>query len=181
MISLQPFNKTNFSQLIAWVADEEALMQFAGPSFSFPLTTEQLETSLAGTNRLAYNVIHLPDQSIIGHAEIYFPDNETAILCRILIGDIKYRGKGTGLKIVRQLLNISFTRPGIEIASLHVFDWNLAAIKCYTKAGFVVNEGNTKSRQINDQTWTALNMQLAKKNWENIQELINTGIRAEKL
>jgi len=168
MILLQPFNKTDFNQLIAWETDEEALMQFAGPSFSFPLTKDQLELTLTDARSLTYSILYAADKTIIGHAEIYFPDNATAHLCRILIGNVKYRGKGLGLEAVNHLLNISFSRPGIEEASLNVFDWNTAAVKCYTKAGFTVNEGNTKTRQVKDQVWTALNMRLAKKDWANL-------------
>jgi RimJ/RimL family protein N-acetyltransferase len=169
MISLQPFDKTDFDQLIGWIKDEEALMQFAGASFSFPLTHAQLESSLADTNRLGYSILCTADKTIIGHAEIYFPDNATAHLCRILIGDMKFREKGLGLETVNHLLNISFSQPGIEEASLNVFDWNKAAIKCYTKAGFTVNSSNTITRRVKDQLWTVLNMRLAKKNKANLQ------------
>ena len=168
MISLQPFDKTAIDQLIAWVGDEDALMQFAGPSFSFPLTRDQLQLTLTDSSRLSYSLLFVPDKSFIGHAEIYFPDKTTAHFCRIIIGDPKYRGKGLGLAAVNQLLNISFSRPGIEEASLNVFDWNIAAIKCYNKAGFTINEGNTKTRQLKGQLWTALNMRLSKKDWANL-------------
>lgn len=176
MISLQPFNKTDFKQLLAWETDEEALMQFAGPSFSFPLTEDQLELSLQDSNRLTYKVVHIKNNISIGHAEIYFPDNTTALLCRILIGDMNYRGKGLGLAVINELLNISFARPGIEEATLNVFDFNAAAIKCYTKAGFTVNEGKTKIRQLKNKTWTALNMSFSKTKWINLQAASNAGI-----
>ena len=165
MISLQTFTTTDIKQLLAWETDEEALMQFAGPSFSFPLTAAQLEQTLADSNRLTYKVIHTNNNTCIGHAEIYFPDVTTALLCRILIGEVNYRGKGLGLEIVNALLAISFSRPGIEEAMLNVFDFNTAAIKCYTKAGFSINEGKTKTRQLKNKTWTALNMGLTKTKW----------------
>jgi RimJ/RimL family protein N-acetyltransferase len=170
MISLQTFDKTDFSQLVNWIADAEALMQFAGPSFNFPLTTEQLELSLADKKRLAYKVIHLPNQTIIGHAEIYLQDAVTAVLCRILIGDMAYRGLGLGQQIVNELLILAFSRPGIKEAMLNVFDWNMPAVKCYEKAGFLINEGKTKTRQVNNQTWVALNMRLEKSDWKNLQK-----------
>src|ERR1700712_5367182 len=87
MISLQHFDKNDFKQLLAWETDEEALMQFAGPSFNFPLTADQLELSLQDNKRLIYKVVFTPGNIDIGHAEIYFPDDTTALLCRILIGD----------------------------------------------------------------------------------------------
>ena len=166
MIVLQSFDKKDFNQLIAWATDAEVLMQFAGPDFTFPLTTAQLEQTRTDKNRLNYCVVHTPSGNVIGHAEIYFPGKSTAHFCRILIGDPDYRGKGLGLQLINQLLIISFAQPGIEEASLNVYDWNTAAIKCYEKAGFVLNSGYKKIQKINDQAWTTLNMRLSKKSWE---------------
>jgi len=170
MISLIPFDKTGFEQLILWAADEETLMQFAGPSFNFPLTASQLELSLADKKRLAYQVVHMPGQTIIGHAEIYLPGEATIVLNRILIGATAFRGRGIGLQVVKQLLQLAFNLPGIEEAILNVFDRNLPAIKCYEKAGFRISKDKTKTRQVNNQTWTALNMYLDKRTWENVRE-----------
>ena len=43
MIKLVQFENTDFDRLISWVYSEEFMIQFAGPIFTFPLTTEQLE------------------------------------------------------------------------------------------------------------------------------------------
>lgn len=172
MISLLPFNQPDFNQLISWVQDEEMLMQFAGPSFHFPLTAEQLTLSAAIKNNTAFKLLHIHDQAIIGHAEILLQDATTALLRRIFIGDKQYRGQGLCHYIVKELLNIAFNKPGIEEVSLNVFDWNIPAIKCYEKAGFCINEGKTLSRHVKDQTWLALNMRLTKKTWQGLQKSI---------
>jgi len=164
-ISLFPFNETDFERLIAWVNDEETLMQFAGPGFSFPLTARQLQLSLADKNRFVYKVMYGPVQAIIGHAETYFQDATKALLARLLIGNPAYRGKGFGQLMINELLAIAFSRPRIEEVSLNVFDWNIPAIKCYSKAGFRLTEGKTFTRQVKDKTWTAVNMCIHKKNW----------------
>jgi RimJ/RimL family protein N-acetyltransferase len=170
MISLLPFDKSDYDQLISWVTDEEMLMQFAGPHFSFPLTTEQLELSLAGKNRMAYKILHTADQTIIGHAEIVLQDASTALLSRILIGEMAYRGKGLALPLVNQLLTLAFKQPGIEEISLNVFDWNIPAIKTYEKAGFRINKEKTLIRYVNNKTWTGLNMRLSRKILEGLHK-----------
>ena len=172
MISLLPFEETDYAQLIAWVPDEEMLMQFAGPHFTFPLTTEQLELSLSDTNRIAYKILHNADQIIIGHAEIVLEDASTALLSRILIGEMAYRGKGLALPLVSQLLTLAFHQPGIEEISLNVFDWNIPAIKSYQRAGFRINKGKTLTRYVNNKTWTGLNMRLNRKTWEDLHKNI---------
>ena len=175
MILLQAFTINDFEQLMAWETNEEALMQFAGPSFSFPLTRHQLSLTLIDKKRLSYSIQYLPGCIVIGHAEIYFPDETTAHLCRILIGDPHYCGRGLGLQTVNELLRISFARAGIAMATLNVFDFNTAAIKCYTKAGFTINESNTKTRQAGNKIWTTLNMQILKTTWQDVQNNISSG------
>lgn len=167
MIQLQPFTKTDFAQLIAWVDTEELLMQFAGSLFHFPLRAAQLEIYLKEKNRFAYKVVDLSTNSSIGHAEIYLTDNEVASLCRILIANPAHRGKGYGYQVVQQLLAFSFTQLKVKQAALNVFDWNTSAIRCYEKAGFSINESNIQKREVNGKIWTALNMTINKSHWLN--------------
>jgi RimJ/RimL family protein N-acetyltransferase len=168
MIKIEPFHKTDFDGLISWVDSEETLVQFAGPIFAFPLTTQQLETCLEDEKRFAYKVVDLKRNSIIGHAEIYTPTDKLAILCRILIGDPRLRGLGLGQEIMKILLTISFAGFGVEKAELNVFDWNIGAIKCYEKVGFSINTEKKRTREVNGQTWTSLNMTIDKNNWEKL-------------
>lgn len=165
MINLQPFTSTDFARLIRWADSEEMLMQFAGPQFTFPLTKAQLDLYLEDKNRYAFKVIYKDDDLVIGHSEIYSIDAQTALLCRILIGDTLYRGKGIGQMVTRKLLDFSFKELGKEKAALNVFDWNLPAIKCYEKAGFIINHGKIRNWEVNGKTWTALNMELYKERW----------------
>lgn len=169
MIVLQNFIPDDYDRLIGWVDSPELLMQFAGPGFAFPLTHEQLEASLRDEKRRAYKVVETGSETTIGHAEIYETDN-SAHLGRILIGDAAQRGRGTGQQIVARLLHIAFTGMGKPFATLNVFDWNRSAIRCYEKAGFVVNPDKAVKRVVNGQTWTALNMVLQKAEWDRRQE-----------
>lgn len=162
MIQLQAFIPADYDHLISWVGSAESLMQFAGPAFNFPLTHEQLLASLSDEKRFAFKVINTDNNKIISHAEIYLT-SEAAHLGRILIGDEKQRGKGIGQAIVAQLLHIAFEEMNQSLATLNVFDWNLAAIKCYEKVGFKINPDKTLVRTVNDKTWTALNMVMHKK------------------
>ena len=72
--------------------------------------------------------------------------------------------------MVNNLLEISFVRLLADRAELNVFDWNVNAIKCYEKAGFVINEAKTKKRDMKGQIWTALNMVIDKTRWERLNQ-----------
>lgn len=158
MIALQPFKITDFDTLISWIDNEESLVQFAGQLFSFPLTPQQLLTYIQDEKRFPYKVVSTLSGSTIGHAEIYLPGTGTAIFCRIIIGNPEYKGRGLCYKLIKALLEISFTELGAEKAELNVFDWNIPAIKCYERSGFIINPDKKKERVVNGKTWTALNM-----------------------
>jgi RimJ/RimL family protein N-acetyltransferase len=168
MIRLETFGKESYEGLISWVGSEEQLMQFAGPAFTFPLTVDQLEVSLSDKNRFAFKVVNCETNVVIGHSEIYLTD-QSAYLGRIIIGDKEQRGKGLGQQIVNLLLDFVFSKLDKIKAELNVFDWNIEAIKCYEKVGFVINPNKKNERQIKNQIWTAINMTIDKSRWQKLQ------------
>jgi RimJ/RimL family protein N-acetyltransferase len=169
MIRLEPFERPDFDTLISWIPDEEMLVQFAGFIFNFPLTAQQLYLYLEDKNRFAYKVVESSTNKTLGHAEILLPGKKTAALCRIIIGNPENRHQGLGQIIIKNLLEISFNQLEAEKCELNVFDWNKAAIKCYENTGFVINEDKIQERNVNGETWTALNMEMDKMKWESMQ------------
>ena len=164
-IRFENFSKENYDDLISWIDNEEFLMQFAGPLLNFPLTHEQLTTSLSDKNRIAYRIVNNETNLSIGHCEIYLSKN-SAKIGRILIADSKQRGKGLGQEIVVMLLDFIFSNLDRTIVELNVFDWNIAAIKCYKKVGFSINKNISLERKIKDSTWIAINMSIDKSSYE---------------
>jgi RimJ/RimL family protein N-acetyltransferase len=159
IIKLELFEEKDFDRLIKWVYDEESLIQFAGPIFTFPLTNEQLYDYISNKERLPFKVIDSVNNIVIGHAEISPSEETNAIkICRILIGDKTKRGKGYGEKIIKSLLEIAFNELNKEKAELNVFDWNIGAIKCYEKVGFKINKNKTSTSVVKGAHWKAINM-----------------------
>jgi len=167
-VRLSKFNREDYERLIGWVESEEALMQFAGPLFTFPLTPQQLDLSLNDKNRTAFTVIDSETNLPIGHAETYLMESSVKI-GRILIGNKADRNKGLGQQIVQMLLTFSFANYNITAVELNVFDWNTAAIKCYEKAGFTINAGKRAERKIKNEMWVALNMTIDKLKYEEMK------------
>ncbi len=164
-IKLDKFDKEGYSDLISWVDSEEALMQFAGPLLKFPLTPQQLDSSLADKKRMAFRVVDDSTNLPIGHAEIYLSDH-SAKIGRVLIGNKDQRGKGLGQQMIKLLLDFIFSELNVTIAELNVFDWNIAAIKCYEKIGFTSNPSKRLERKIKNDIWVAINMAVAKVDYE---------------
>jgi RimJ/RimL family protein N-acetyltransferase len=165
MVQLERFDTNDFERLINWVDNEELLVQFAGPIFSFPLTIDQLDEYLRDPHRLIYKVIEQPSKKVIGHAELVPSVNNSVKICRVLIGDKSQRGKGLGKQLINELLKIAFLQFGFEKAELNVYDWNTGAIICYEKNGFIRNPGIQNRIEVDGNSWTALNMTVLRSDW----------------
>jgi RimJ/RimL family protein N-acetyltransferase len=166
MIYLENFEKKDYSELIDSVKNAKDLMQFGGPEFAFPLTEEQIDKTLSDENRIAFRVANISNGNAIGHCEIYFYDG-FAKLGRILIMDKNQRGKGIGEQMVTLLLQYIFENRKERNIELNVFDFNIGAQKCYEKVGFTLNPDKKYLREVDGETWTALNMVLNLEEWKN--------------
>ncbi|SNR53703.1 GNAT family N-acetyltransferase [Flavobacterium sp. ov086] len=166
MIHLEKFEKQYYSELIDSIKNAKDLMQFAGPEFVFPLTEEQIDKTLSDENRIAFRLVNVSGESTLGHCEIYFKD-DSAKLGRILIMDKNQRGKGIGEQMVILLLEYILKNRKERNVELNVFDFNIGAIKCYEKVGFTINPDKKLIREVDGETWTALNMVLNLEEWKN--------------
>jgi len=112
MIKLEQFKSKDFEYLLKWIDNEKDLVQFAGDMFSFPITELQIVKYLKDNNRFVFKVVF--NGAIIGQAEIYLEDKYNARLCRILIGNSKFRGKGIGAQLINELLKMSFEELKVD-------------------------------------------------------------------
>lgn len=166
MLYLEKFDKKFYSELIDSVKNAKDLMQFGGPEFIFPLTESQLDKTLSDENRIAFRVANASDGRTVGHCEIYFKE-DSAKLGRILIIDKDQRGKGIGEQMVILLLEFIRENRKERNIELNVFDFNVGAIKCYEKVGFTINPDKKLIREVDGETWMALNMVLNLEDWKN--------------
>ncbi|MFT3902849.1 MAG: GNAT family protein [Niabella sp.] len=164
-IKLETFSEADFDTLISWVKDEKELIQFAGPIFNFPLTKEQLHYYLADPKRHVFKVIHNKTNTVIGHCEVYKGNGQTCRLCRILIGNKIFRGKGYGTLLVKLLTEWSFEKLNVNSVDLNVYDFNTSAIKCYENAGFKRTGINEVTTQVNHETWYSYSMTISREDF----------------
>ena len=151
MVALEPFSEADFDRLIGWIPSSDFLLQWAGPDFEYPLNREQLSDYLSDAqgdlpSKLIYKVVDSENGTAIGHIELAAIDrhNGSARVCRVLVGDPSYRGRGVGTVMMEKIIEIGFCRLGLHRIELAVFDFNTSAIRCYEKVGFV-KEGHLRS------------------------------------
>jgi RimJ/RimL family protein N-acetyltransferase len=172
MITLRPFERSDFARLIGWADSPAFLLQWAGPLFTYPLDTAQLDRYLADAQqepptRMIFTAVDDATGAAVGHIEMAKIDarNRSASLSRVLIGDAARRGKGTGVEMVRRALEIGFDRVGLHRIDLVVFDFNAGAIACYEKAGFAVEGRLRESRRFGEEFWTLIQMSILEHEW----------------
>ena len=172
MIRLEKFGREDYHNLISWIDSEEMLVQIAGRQMQFPVTAEQLDISQSDKKRFAFSIVHNETNQSIGHCELYLLE-DSARIDRIIIGDKSMKGKGICGQLMSLLLQYGFYELKSPMLELNVFDWNVAAVKCYEKAGLVRNLNKTMEMEINGRTWTAFNMYIDKQSYDSTSQNSN--------
>lgn len=176
-LTLHRFSQDDVAELLGWVPDEAMLVQWAGVNFTWPLDDAQMEAYLAGSAGVAGSdgaqpvraIFRAADESgtTVGHCclERLNARHRTATLSRILIAP-SARGRGLCLPMVEAALAEGFERFDLYRIDLSVFDFNAAAIACYTKAGLRKEGVLRASARVGEERWNAVVMSVLRPEWE---------------
>lgn len=171
MIELRRFEQTDCAHLIQWVPDAQFLLQWAGPRYTFPLTTSQIEETYRKTQKknadhLMFKAIRGTDRETVGHIELMHIDRarKSAYIGRVLICRPELRGKGYGSRMITLLIDLAFNAMDMRELTLTVFDYNRSAVACYTKLGFRLYDYQENVRYM-DRHWNLIAMKLTKEYW----------------
>ena len=172
MLKLEPFSSNDFQQLIDWIPDASFALQWGGPSFTYPLTVEQLENYLKDSNEVnaskyIFKAVEESTNNVIGHISIGNVDrmNESARIGKVLIGNLDSRGKGYGTQLMLAALKFAFEELKLHKVTLGVFDFNASAIKCYEKVGFKKEGLLRDARKNGDEYWNLIEMGILDNEW----------------
>ncbi len=169
-LRLRRFERGDFARLIACATSEEALLQWAGGLFTFPLDVPQLERYLLTgvgdppTTRLftAVDSAGTP----LGHIELTRIDrrHRAASVARVLVF-AEFRGQGVGREMLSQVLRCGFEELGLHRIELNVFDFNQPAIAAYQHAGMTI-EGHLRDvRRVGEAYWSLYQMSILEDEW----------------
>ncbi|AIQ48465.1 aminoglycoside adenylyltransferase [Paenibacillus sp. FSL R7-0273] len=165
MIRLEPFERSDFKQLIAWIDSPEFMVQWGGKTFSYPLTDQQLEHYI-NSDTLSYRVVYEENNEVIGHISLTpDPSNQSGRIGKVIVGNKNLQGLGIGQQMIRQVLDIAFGQLNVHRVSLGVFDFNYAAIACYEKAGFVKEGMLREARKVGNEFWNLWEMGILEQEW----------------
>ncbi len=178
-MQLVAFTEQDFAELIGWSGDLPFLMQWAGPMFRYPLTTEQLVEYNKGANNtktsdtLNFRVVLSATKQGIGHVSIGSIDREngSARVSKVIVGESEFRGKGAGKAIVKAVLAICFDELLLHRVTLGVFDFNDSALAVYKHAGFSVDGILRDARKVGTTYWNLVEMSILEDEWRALQEI----------
>jgi RimJ/RimL family protein N-acetyltransferase len=158
-LELREMEPPDLLRLIEWIPSPDALLQWAGPGFSFPLTLDQLEAHLAnaGERRRILKAVRPPEE-MVGHVELaILPEHRVASVGRVLIAP-GLRGQGLGTALMREVVRLGFDGLGLHRLELSVFDFNTAAIRCYERVGFRREGVAREARRASTGYWSVVRM-----------------------
>lgn len=167
IINLEKFNNKEIPKLISWIEDKEFLLKWAGPSYKLESLEEQLKKEIVDMNKdnftnLMFSAKAFEKNEIVGHIQLLGIDreNRSGRIGRAIVGKKENRSKGIGLQMINSMLEIAFNKLKLHRVDLGVFDFNISAIECYKKAGFIVEGRSRECRIINGKYWSLINMSI---------------------
>ncbi|MEW6102592.1 MAG: GNAT family protein [bacterium] len=162
MVLLEKFIAKDIPSFISWLKDTDAefLVQFAGPKYKYPLDENQILQTLNDKNYIVFKAIDEKLNIPIGHCQLMEINfiNKTAAIGRVLVRK-EYRNKNYGYEMLMNLVKYSKDILDLKKLTLRVFDFNIAAINCYKKIGFVeIKNENVYFKDIG-KTWKCLTLE----------------------
>jgi len=139
---LKKYTNAHFDLLESWITDADLLFQFAGTTWKFPFTRQQMTDYQSQFPERQFYMGYDDDNQPFAFGEIIVNDINTPRLGRLLVGKENNRGKGLGGKFIDLLVRECNQRLAPDIIYLYVFEDNFPAILCYEKAGFIRDTEN---------------------------------------
>jgi len=150
-IQLGPVKREYIDSYLKWLNDPE-LTQYL--SIFLPLTRmkeeDWVENLKNRNDTIVFGILLLDENSgekLIGNCGLHEIDWKNRVAeVGIMIGEKELHGKGYGTEAMEIILEYGFETVNLNRIQLHVYDFNIRAIKSYNKIGFI-EEGRMRQAQ----------------------------------
>lgn len=169
MLTLKPFTAQHYATLSGWFGNQMQVVQWGGPGLTYPLDSAQFDSMLEETDGthprrrcwMAEDGVANP----VGHAQLAYDwENGVARIARVGIAPAM-RGRRLSVPMLRLVLAEAFAEAAIERLELNVYSWNVAAIRTYSKLGFVPEGVRRSSVKVGDERWDTAIMGMLRSEW----------------
>lgn len=159
--ALGPMRRDLIPLYQAWINDVETLKFLA--NINRPLTLDEETAWYDGIGKradlVAFTIYALPDHQPAGIVNLLHVDaaNRRCEL-GIMIGEKALRGHGLGTESVRLAVDYAFHVLGLHSVMLETYEFNIAGIKAYTRAGFREIGRRREARYHAERYWDVIMM-----------------------
>jgi len=169
-LQVEKFRAKDIGTVCSWITSEAALVQWAGPSLSWPITQKQFREHLRAVKTkpaTLYSFGLYRGNELIGYCELAGLNRkfQSAHLSRVITSP-KHRNKGLARIMIERVLKLGFGELGLNRVALGVFDFNKPAIKCYKNMGFKLEGTFRESAKVGDSFWNCHMMSILRKEWQ---------------
>lgn len=142
MIELLPLQREDCEKIVDWNADKDQnfLFQWAGRRiYKYPLDSDQIAARISVPDTVIFKIVF--EKKMIGTVELHQIDSaqKCAKVCRFFIPEPNC-GSGIGRQVLELLSRHAFNELGLNRLELGVYTFNVRALRCYEKSGFLVKE-----------------------------------------
>lgn len=154
-IEIRPLEEDDIQAILQWNrnTDEDFLHQWSGyTAYHFPLTAEQIRKrrTLSSCRLFAAlqegKTVAAAEIDGLGTSDPFIFSNtlhqkeihsqKSAHLCRLIVSN-ESKSKGIGSAFLHELCKTCFFEMGLSRLTLQVFCFNIGALRCYEKCGFL--------------------------------------------
>ncbi|MFL5641317.1 MAG: GNAT family N-acetyltransferase [Chloroflexota bacterium] len=158
----------NIDSFLRWYADPE-IARLARYQAT-PMRPEEIERFFAarvvGPDALAMAVHEKRTNRLVGTCAFSQLDGENgSALYHITIGESDVWGMGFGTEATQLMLDHAFGTLGLHRIALYVFEFNVRAIRAYTRCGFVIEGRSRESIWRDGRWWDELAMSVLESDW----------------
>ncbi|MFJ6001844.1 GNAT family N-acetyltransferase [Arthrobacter sp. NPDC092385] len=156
-MELRSTTANDLQTILGWVKNNQEMVMWSGPTFTWPLEYAQLERYFHNPNRTYWSAIDTESQELVGHASLLIDNDADLMRVGFIIVNPEYRGRGVGREFVDAVVCDGFQASTLPVMKLGVYAHNTAALKLYESLGFS-KTGVVFQTTVDEEQWDVLDM-----------------------
>lgn len=138
--TLRPLNpiSDDLTNYLSWMrdTDQNDFIEGANVSITYEELADYVDARNKSDSAVLFGIFTKLDNIHIGNVKLEPIIFEEFAWLGILIGDLRFRGKGAGFEVIRHLLEFAKYQFNLKSILLGVHEDNIVALKLYKKLGF---------------------------------------------
>ncbi|MHA7284616.1 GNAT family N-acetyltransferase [Arthrobacter sp. TMS2-4] len=135
-MKFHPTTSEDLQTIFGWMGSAGDMVLWSGPTFTWPLTLDQLLTYAENPKRTYWSAVDGDSHALMGHASLLIDDDAGLMRIGFIIVNPALRGLGTGRSLVDGVVQLESAASTIPVMTLGVLAHNLPAIQLYKSLGF---------------------------------------------